>query len=139
MALRGETDGVDEVLCVCGAAVLGFDVPFVCLQVELSADNSRVESGVFLDLEFLFDVGEVATEFLPVGVFLRPGPVLIVQSASELRTGSERFMWIAYLPDLLDRIFVDGHLGINACTWVAVPMPDSTKVLSSLVDLAVKT
>jgi hypothetical protein len=70
---------------VCGAAVLGFDVPFVCLQVELSADNSRVESGVFLDLEFLFDIGEVAAEFLPVGVFLCPCPVLIAQLAPKLR------------------------------------------------------
>jgi hypothetical protein len=50
VALGGETDGVDEVFCVCGATVLGLDVPLVCFEVELSADDSRVESGVFLDL-----------------------------------------------------------------------------------------
>lgn len=121
-----------------GAAVLGFDVPLVCLQIELRADDARVESGVFLDLEFLFDVGEVATEFLPVGVFLRPGPVLIVQSASELRTGSERFMWIAYLPDLLDRILINWNLRVNPCTWVAVPVPNPAEIFASLVDLAVE-
>lgn len=61
MALCGEPDGIDEVFCVCGAAVLGLDIPLVCLEVELSANDARVESGVFLDLKFLFDVGEVAT------------------------------------------------------------------------------
>jgi hypothetical protein len=60
VALCGKANGVDQVLCVCGATVLGLDIPLVCLEVELSADDSRVESGVFLDLEFLFDVGEVA-------------------------------------------------------------------------------
>lgn len=40
VALGGKADGINEVLCVCGTAVLGFDVPLVCLQIELSADDS---------------------------------------------------------------------------------------------------
>lgn len=60
VALCGKPDGIDEVLRVCGAAILGLDVPLVCLQIELSADDARVESSVFLDLKLSFDVGEVA-------------------------------------------------------------------------------
>ena len=60
VALCRETDGIDKVFCVCGATILGLDVPLVCLEVELSSDDSRVESGVFLDLELFFDVGEIA-------------------------------------------------------------------------------
>ena len=50
VALCGEADGIDEVLCVSGATVLGLDVPLVCLEVELSTYDARVESRVFLDL-----------------------------------------------------------------------------------------
>jgi hypothetical protein len=77
VALCGETDGVDEVLCVCCAAVLGLDVPLVCFHVELGTDDSGVESGVFLDLQLLFNVLEVRAQLLPVRVFLCPCPVLI--------------------------------------------------------------
>ena len=40
VTLGGKPDGIDEVLCVCGAAILGLDVPLVCLQVELGANDS---------------------------------------------------------------------------------------------------
>lgn len=47
-------------------------------------------------------------------------------------------MGIAYLPDLLDGVFINWDLRVNTCTRVAVPVPDSTEVLSSFVDLTVE-
>lgn len=63
VTLGREANGVDQILCVRGTAILCLDVPPMGLQIELSSDDSRFESGVFLDLKLLFDVREVAAQF----------------------------------------------------------------------------
>jgi len=76
MTLGCKTDGVDEEACMSGTAILSLDIPLVCVFVILCANNSGVESNVFLYIKDLFYMVEVTTKFCKAGVFLRPVPVL---------------------------------------------------------------
>ncbi|KAG9527112.1 FAD/NAD(P)-binding domain-containing protein, partial [Aureobasidium melanogenum] len=100
VALGCEANGVDEVLALCGAAVLGLD------------------ADILLNVKGVFDMNEVFTELVEVRVLLGPCPVF---------------------PDLLDRVFVNGDLCINAGSWVAVPSPNTTKLVCGFEDLDIQT
>lgn len=53
------------------------------------------------------------------------------------------FVWrydkiVTYLPDLRHTVFVDGDLGIDPSSGIAVPVPDTTNVGTSLHNLALE-
>jgi hypothetical protein len=53
-----------------------------------------------------------------------------------MQSATPKTVFYRYLVYFRDRVLVDGDLGIYSSPWIAVPMPDTPKLLSSLVDLA---
>jgi hypothetical protein len=47
-------------------------------------------------------------------------------------------MIVTYLPDFRHTVFVDGDLGIDPSSGIAVPVPDTTNVGTSLHNLALE-
>jgi hypothetical protein len=53
-----------------------------------------------------------------------------------MQSATPKALFYSYLVYFRDRVLIDGDLSIDTSPWIAVPMPDTPKLLSSLVDLA---
>lgn len=100
VTLCSKTDGIDQIPRVRRPAVLGLNIPFMSLGVELSPDDSSVERYVFLNIQLPLHMSKVLPELVVSRVFLCPCPVF---------------------PYLWQRVLVDWDRGIDTSTRVAVP------------------
>jgi hypothetical protein len=100
-----EADARDEPFAIDLTPIRRFDKPLMSLFIECCTIHVLVVGDVLLQVPFLFDVREVSSQLLPACVSFFEG---------------EAF------PKLFVEELIDGCVAVNAGSWVAIPIPNST-------------
>jgi hypothetical protein len=86
----------------------------VLIFIKSSTINMLVELNIFENIPFLLHVLEISPKLFPAGISFFKGEIF---------------------PELLVEELVDGSIGVDAGTGIAVPVPDTTGCRPLLEDL----
>ena len=111
VGLRAEPGAQHQVAAVVGGVGAGRHHPPVARLVEPCRRDTGVEIDVAREVEDVDDVIEVGHQLVAAGEPLGPGPVA---------------------PDLLERVLVVGHVGVDSGSRVAVVLPDAADPVARL-------
>ena len=112
VGLRRKAGTENEIFCARHAAIGHMHVPASGCLVEIRRHDTLVETNAAAEIEHLVHVVKITPEFVPGRKALCPIPVA---------------------PDLFDRIFIDGHMGVDASARIAVPVPDPPQISRRIV------
>lgn len=103
--LRGESNTWNEPPTGYLGTIRAFYVPAVGALIEPSAVHVFVELGILVYFPNFLDVIEISSEFFPPGISLLECEVF---------------------PQLFVEELVDRRVAVDASSWIAIPVPDST-------------